>query len=175
MRWWLLLKNKLIEENNQYYIDCNNALWYTDEIHQFYSDNAKHILRDADFVIEDEEYIYIVEYKNSDFPGASNPDAFKPEEEKRTNEIAEKFYDSLHYLSLKGKSKPKRYVYICEYPNGDMVTRARLRNLIKLKLPFELQNVMNTGIKLIDEFEVLSIDEWNEHDIYKKYPFCKVE
>ena len=62
-----------------------------------------------------------------------------------------------------------------EYPNGDMVTRARLRNLIKPKLPFGLQNAMNTSIKLIDEFEVLSIDEWNKHDTYKQYPFCPVE
>ena len=95
--------------------------------------------------------------------------------EKKINNIAKKYYDSLHYLALKGKTKPKRYIYICEYPNGDMVTRARLRNLIKPKLPFELQKVMNTGINLIDEFEVLSIDEWNKHDTYKQYPFCPVE
>lgn len=165
----------LVEENNQYYIDCSNAIWATNEIHQLYFDNNMRVLKDADFVIEDEKYIFIVEYKNADFPGASNPIAFNPEEDKRTNEIALKFWDSLHYLTLKGKTKPKKYVYICEYPNGDMVTRARLRNLIKEKLPFALQNSMGTGVRLIEEFEVLSINEWNEHDTYKNYPICPVE
>jgi hypothetical protein len=63
-------------------------------------------------------------------------------------------------------------VYICEYPNGDLVTRARLRNLISEKLPFSLQKSMDTGVKLIEEFEVLSIEEWNCHDIYGEYPLC---
>ena len=57
-------------------------------MHQLYLDNNIRVLKDADFVIEDEKYIIIVEYKNADFSGASNPMAFKLEEDKRKNDIA---------------------------------------------------------------------------------------
>ena len=34
---------------------------------------------------------------------------------------------------------------------------------------------MNTGITLIDNVDVLSIEEWNMHDEYGKYPFIKIK
>ena len=33
--------------------------------------------------------------------------------------VVKKFYDSLHYLTLLRKEKPKDFVYVLEYPKGD--------------------------------------------------------
>ena len=86
------------------------------------------------------------------------------------SKVVRKFYDSLHYLSLQGKTKPKEYVYILEYPNGDSASRKMIRNRLKSKLPFALQENIGNGIKLIEKVEVLSIAEWNDHKYYGEFP-----
>ena len=53
--------------------------------------------------------------------------------------------------------------------------RKRLRDKMKTLLPFDLQEKLNTGIKLINKVDVLSIEEWNMHDEYGKYPLIKIE
>ena len=68
----------LVEENNLYELDCTAALWATDQIHEEYH-RAKTNLKDADFLIETEEQMLLVEYKNSNVPNAANPGAFDPE------------------------------------------------------------------------------------------------
>ena len=105
------------EENGVYQIDCSAAVWSTDQIYNLYH-TAGVFLKDADFVIETPEYILLVEYKNADIPGAVNPQAFKPFEEKRTIGVARKFYESLHYLAMEKKDKPVKYIYIVEYPHA---------------------------------------------------------
>lgn len=72
------------------------------------------------------------------------------------------------------KNKTVQYIYILEYPKGDIVTRKRLRNKMKQRLPFELQNNIGAGKKLIEKFEVLSIEEWNAHEEYGRYPITKI-
>ena len=64
----------------------------------------------------------MVEYKNACLASAKNPEAFHPMEDKKISIITRKFYDSLHYLRLLDKNKPVRYIYILEYPNGDVTT-----------------------------------------------------
>ncbi|MBQ3664615.1 MAG: hypothetical protein II919_00735 [Lachnospiraceae bacterium] len=59
--------------------------------------------------------------------------------------------------------------------NGDVVMRKRLRERMKTQLPFALQDNLNTGIKLIDKVDVMSINEWNADREYGKYPFIKLE
>lgn len=59
-------------------------------------------------------------------------------------------------------------------PNGDSTMRKRLRDRMKVQLPFALQDKMNTGIKLIDKVDVMSIEEWNADNTYGKYPFIKI-
>lgn len=85
-----------------------------------------------------------------------------------------KFYDSLHYLKLLGKTKPVQYVYVLEYPKGDANTRKKLRNRMKGALPFALQEKIDNGIKLIDKIEILSIAEWNADENYGIYPIYPV-
>lgn len=85
-----------------------------------------------------------------------------------------KIYDSLHYLRLLDKEKPVLYVYVLEYPNGDVTTRKRLRNRLQTELPFSLQEMVGHGKKLIDEVDVVSISEWNSNDIYGDYPISHI-
>ena len=160
------------EENGVYEIDCTKALWATDEIHDVYHATGV-MIRDADFLIEETEKMYLVEYKNANIYHAVNPGAFKPEDDRRLNGVVQKFYDSLHYIYLMGKMKPLRYVYVLEFPNGDRVIRKRLRNKMKQKLPFELQDKVGHGRKMIEGVDVVSIREWNDDKQYSKYPITK--
>ena len=130
--------------------------------------------RDVDFLIENSEHILMVEYKNAKIFGAKKKKKFDPNSDDRVNAIAEKYYDALHYLTLLGKEKPVKYVYVLEYPGGDAVTRKRLRNRIKPLLPFQPQKELNTGKKLIDSFDILSIEQWNQKHPYNKYPIQSV-
>lgn len=157
------------EENGCYKIDCSRAIWVTDKLHLQYIDTNS-VLSDVDWIMETNKKIYLVEYKNADILDAQNPRAFKPAEDVKINKVVKKFYDSLHYLTLLGKTKPKEYIYILEYPNGDSTSRRLIRNRLKSKLPFVLQENVGTGKKLIDRVEVLSIDEWNDDPGYGEFP-----
>lgn len=167
-----------IDENREYGLDCSKAVWATDQMHQIYHD-SKVQLSDADFVIGDVESIMIVEYKNASTKKAvkmshkTNP--FNPMDAGKLNSVVRKFYDSCHYLFLLGNSKPVWYIYVVETPNGDSTMRKRLRDKMKTLLPFTLQQNLNTGIKLIDKVDVVSIKEWNEDSTYGKYPFVKID
>lgn len=162
--------NKIFtEENGCYKIDCSKAIWATDSLSQQYH-NAKCPLSDVDWIMETSQKIYLVEYKNANISGAKKPDAFIPTSDKMIDKVVHKFYDSLHYLSLQGKTKPKEYVYILEYPNGDSVSRKMIRNRLKSKLPFALQENIGNGKKLIENVDVLSITEWNAHKSYGEFP-----
>ncbi|MDE7319748.1 MAG: hypothetical protein K2N46_08455 [Lachnospiraceae bacterium] len=163
------MKKIFIEENGVYSIDCTNAVWATDQMHEDYQKAGIHI-NDVDFIIENATHIFMVEYKNACIANAENSAAFHPMSDKKILTATRKFYDSLHYLSLLNKNKPVQYIYILEYPNGDATTRKRLRNRLKTELPFALQAHMGNGKKLIEQVNVLSIDEWNTDCIYGNYP-----
>lgn len=166
----------LIEEKGKYYIDCKNAQWETGNIHDLYhSCGLPDILCDADFAIETKENtILLIEYKNANIPEAiahaSATKPYDPFEQDKSNKLIRKFYDSLHYLRLSGKEKPVDYICLLEYPNGDYISRKRLRNRLKKRLPFKLQEKFNTGIKLIESVSVVNIDEWNNHTVYGQFP-----
>ncbi|MCD8129806.1 MAG: hypothetical protein LUE16_00765 [Lachnospiraceae bacterium] len=164
----------LMEENGVYCLDCTNAVWAADQMHQAYRNAGLHI-NDVDFVVESADDLFLVEYKNASIPGGANPSAFQPLDNKKVDTAAKKFFDSLHYLALLNKTKPVKYVYILEYPNGDVVTRKRLRNLLKEKLPFVLQKNIGNGKRLIESVDVVSIDEWNDNETYGRYPLIKAE
>lgn len=162
------------EENGNYKIDCSKALWATDNLHEQYH-VAGCLLSDVDWVFETDDKIILVEYKNADIVGARKPEAFRPGEDKVINKVVKKFYDSLHYLTLQGKTKSREYVYILEYPDGDSVSRKMIRNKMRKKLPFLLQKNIGKERKLIEKMAVLSIDEWNNNEEYGKFPIqpCK--
>lgn len=167
-----------VDENGDYGLNYSNAIWATDKMHQDYH-KAKVQLSDADFLLEDEEKIIILEYKNANTKKAREAGfktkSFNPMEDKKFASIVRKFYDSYHYLYLLGKDKPVEYIYVVETQNDDSTMRKRLRDRMKTQLPFALQDNMNTGIRLIDKVDVLSIEEWNEDSEYGKYPFVKIE
>lgn len=58
------MKNILLDENGDYGLEYTNAVWASDQMHQDYH-TAKVPLADADFLLEDEKFIMIVEYKNA--------------------------------------------------------------------------------------------------------------
>ena len=166
--------NVFTEENGKYKIDCSKALWATDEVHNQYH-AAKCSLSDVDWILETDERIVLVEYKNANVAEARNPEAFNPREEKVIDKVVKKFYDSMHYLTLQGKTKPKEYIYILEYPNGDSAARKMIRNRMKSKLPFLLQENVGEGRKLIEKLDVLSIGEWNANERYGEFPIMPCE
>ena len=155
----------LTEENKYYEINCENAVWASDEHHTLYQKNAN-VLKDVDWLIETTDSILIVEYKNGKV--YRHEESFNPLKDKYVDGVAKKFYDSLHYLTLLGKHKKNKYIYIVEYDNDDGVSRRLLRNRIKKKLPFKLQETVSDTIKLIESFQVFTIDEWNEN--YPDFP-----
>lgn len=171
------METLLIDENGEYGLDCTQAVWASDKMHEDYH-RAKVQLSDADFLLEEANNILIVEYKNADTKKAREAryktPAFNPMDDKKFTSTVRKFYDSLHYIHLFGKNKPVKYVYVVEAPNSDAIMRKRLRARMKTLLPFALQENINTGISLIDRVDVLSINEWNMHDEYGKYPFVKL-
>ena len=159
---------KFKEENGLYELDCTKALWATDEIRAVY-DASGAPLSDTDFVVETEDFIYLIEYKNGNIQKAiEHGQVFNPAEDKKRRDIIKNFYDSRHYLTIKGKNKPVKYIYIVEYPDASVTTRKMLRNNIVKQLPFKLQK--NQPVKLIYDFAVVSIAEWNEHEEYARFP-----
>lgn len=166
----------LKEENGVYAIDDANAVWATNNMHEVYR-VAKLEIKDIDFLLETHNNdIIAVEYKNSNISDAKKPESFNPgSDDKLVNDIYRKFYDAIPYLYLKGKQFPIEYVFIVEAPNGDQVMRMRLRNRIKSKLPFELQENMNTGRAIIKRFNVMSIEEWNKDEKYGQFPMILIK
>ena len=162
--------NIWVEENGQYALDCRKAIWSSGQLHDEYA-AIGNLLNDVDFLVEDVNYIYLIEYKNANVPGAANPGAFNPSGDKKVENVSKKFYDSLHYLNIMQKNKPKKYIYILEYPAGDSVSRRMIRNKLKQFLPFEIQRDKHS---LIESVEVLSIEEWNNDSNYKQYPLLNV-
>ncbi len=163
------------EENGVYQFDFSEAVWSTDQLHDIFQKNGAILLSDVDFVAETSEEMILLEYKNANITRAANPTAaFDPFGQKLESKIAYKYYDSLIYLTAIQKEKPVRYVYILEYPNGDVVARKRIKNEITKLLPFRLQNLPQVKHEMIHSFDVLSIDEWNKHEKYGAFPISKV-
>ncbi len=165
--------NIFTEENGVYCINCSKAVWATNGIHAAYH-NAGLRLSDVDFVIENEDILLLMEYKNANVPNAVQPTSFHPEDEDKINKVSKKYYDSLHYLALLGKNKPKCFVYVVESVYGDAVLRRRVRARLKAKLPFTLQEHLSSGTALIEAVDVLSIEEWNNDPVYGNYPIMPV-
>lgn len=159
-----------MRKTNSIKIDCTKAEWFTDELNEIYKDTTS-FLCDVDWIIETNDYILMIEYKNGTVYPSKKP--FNPTKEEKVENILRKFYDSLHYFTLVGKEKKKKYFYVLEFPNDDPVIRKFLRNEIGRKLPIKLQQNMNTGIKLIESFDIFTIAEWNE--AYPDFPITRTD
>ena len=53
------MKKIFTDENEEYGLDCSQAIWASDQLHQIYHD-AKVQLSDADFMIENSENVVIL-------------------------------------------------------------------------------------------------------------------
>ena len=100
------------DENHSCEIDFSSASWATDQLHVIFHKAKLSILHDVDFVAETTDELLLVEYKNSNLPNASNPDAFKPVEDKRLDNVARKYYESSYYLQAirRGEHKKKKFI-----------------------------------------------------------------
>ena len=133
------------DENESWQIDFSSALWATDKLNEKFSIVKGSLLSDVDFVAEAEDFVLFVESKNSNFKEAK------------------------HVCSLiSDRNKRKIYIYLLETRNGDSVFRKRVRNRIKDLLPFKLQRDAELYEKMIDDFDVLNLDEWNKY--FKQFP-----
>lgn len=128
------------DENNTCQFDFSQSLWATDRLNTIYHE-AKIELSDVDFLVETVDSLLFIEYKNAKFGKMSRPEAFKPSDDKTINKVVKKYYDSMLYVNAihKGRNKKRIYVYILEYPNGDVVNRGYVRARLASKLPFLLQ------------------------------------
>ena len=81
-----------VEENKVYQLDCSEALWATDAVHEVYRAN-KLGLKDVDFIIEQDEDIILVEYKNGKISQALvHGSNFNPNNEKIINNNSNGYY-----------------------------------------------------------------------------------
>ncbi|WP_159881806.1 hypothetical protein [Paenibacillus puerhi] len=163
------------EENNLYQFDFSNAVWATDELNQMYR-KISSILSDVDFIAETDQEIIFMEYKNADVENAANPGAFvqKLKSDEHYRSIALKYYGSILYALVSGRNKPYRYVYVLECAAAGSTERLRIRTKIRSKLPFDLQNGQEFSRRLIEDFEILSIEEWNNNPIYGRFPITAI-
>lgn len=162
------------DENHIYQFDFSAATWASDQLHDIFHSNRVGILSDVDFIAETDDSLILVEYKNAKIEEAVHPEQFQPFDQKRENKIAYKFYDSWIYLTATQRHKPIIYVYVLEFPTGDAVMRKRLRNRIAELLPFKLQTLPEIKDELIRDFYVLSIEEWNAHECFRRFPIERI-
>ena len=164
------LERTFKDENESCSFSFQSAIWATDQLNDIFHNAKLSILKDVDFVVETEENLIFIEYKNSNHIDVTNPAAFNPRENKKIIDVARKYYDSLNFIRAlgKGKNKKKIYVYIVEVPNGDKALRGHLRDLLCNQLPFLLSDQNELQENMIDLVQVLSIDEWNK--FYKDFP-----
>lgn len=156
------------DENASWQIDFSSAIWATDKLHEIFAIVKDSFLSDVDFVAEDEDYVLFVESKNANFKEAAHD--FDPLEREKIINVARKYYDSLVYVRvlLQERNKKKIYIYLLEARHGDSTLRKRVRNRLKDRLPFKLQQNDKLCEKMIDEFDVLSFDSWNKR--FKQFP-----
>lgn len=160
------------EENQVYEIDLSRADKAVGDLHEKYS-LIGNFLSDVDFIAEDNEYINLIEYKNTDIPNAV-PAKFldKISSGQIYNWIQRKFYGSLVYVLSTSHNKKINFYFILECKNADSVVLRRLRNSAKKRLPFRLQELPEIHRNLINEFDVLSINEWNQK--FPDYPVTRI-
>ena len=166
--------NKIfVEENGIYQIDLSAAANAVGDLHEKYKSIA-HILTDVDFIAETESEIFLIEYKNTDIENARDSTVFKEKIKNGTfyDSILKKYYGSAFYVLACRIEKPINFICIIESTFLDSPMRKRMLASIKKRLPYELQDIPEITAKLINDFKVLSIHEWNEQ--YSIFPLTKV-
>jgi len=148
-------------------IDLRAAIWSTDKLNAEYK-TIGNFLSDVDWIAETDNEVFLIEYKNACTKKAKNPDALseKIKTDAFYDRVVRKYYGSVFYMLACGKRKPFNLICVIEAPSLDIVMRKRAQASIKRRLPFELKENPDITIKLIKDFKVVSIDEWN-----REYPY----
>lgn len=165
------MRHTFVEENKIFKIE-------TDKADAFITLNPiyhKTILSDVDLIIIDGNTAILMEYKNSNIPNAAKPEIFDSmvKTDDHYMKIARKYYDSMLYISnINMKFNNKKYYYVLEAKNMDSVLRKIIAGKIKKKLPFNIHKELGLAQTLVDEFHVVSIEDWNK--TFKDYSFTAV-
>lgn len=162
------------DENGFCQFDFSAALRASNQLNPIFQQNTSSLLSDIDFLVETEDEIIFVEYKNANVPGCSKPEAMTPSNQKLQNKLAFKYYDSWLYIHATNCRKPITYVCVVEFYQDDSRMRLKLREAVTRLLPFRLQKLENVKHMMIQDFHVLSVDEWNCHDHFKRYPITRI-
>lgn len=167
-------KNRKIlwDENKNTRFDFTGAIdvFEPHELANLYSD----YLSDVDFVVEEEEKLICLEYKNANFPNADKPQVFyqKLVEEKFWNNMTKKFYGTMFLVWACNKNpadKPVQYVLLVENnPVMDGALKKKVIMKMKGQLPFKYRDRNEIRRAVIDEFLLIDLKEWEER--YPQYP-----
>ena len=162
------------EENHYYQIDLRNTEWSLAPQTLYRNYNLS--LADVDWICEFNGEILLIEYKNAKLPfekGYRAAENFNPSSDESVAKIVRKFFDSFFYITSYQRKRPVKYIYILEWPKGDIFSRKMLQNKIAKFLPFRFQQQEKLSPLLIEEFRVVSIDEWNT--MYADIPISRCD
>lgn len=162
----------LWDENKKAKFDFSNAVsvFEPHELANLYSE----YLSDVDFVVEEEEKLICLEYKNGNIKNAHNPKAFQDKiaGEEFWKKMAKKFYGTMFLVwacNKNQKEKEVQYVLLMESGLGwDEAAKKRLTMRMLSCLPFKYQTRSEIQRKVIDEFCLMDLKEWEEK--YPQYP-----
>ena len=169
--------NKILwDENKNVAFDFSDALdvFEPHELANLYSD----YLSDVDFVIEEEEKLICLEYKNANVKNADNPEAFKQKmtREEFWRKLVKKFYGTMFLVWACNKNpadKSVQYVLLIESnPSMDDALKKRFMMKMMRQLPFEYKLRKEIQRAVIDEFYLVDLEEWKEK--YPQYSICEV-
>lgn len=167
----------LQDENGKMQFDFSNAfdVFIPHELASMYSE----YLSDVDFVIEEKERLICLEYKNANIQNAANSEVFqrKIAGEQFWKKIAKKFYSTVFLIwacDRNQQEKPIQYILLMETnPSMDSALKKRFTAKMMNQLPFLYKNKTEIKRKVIDEFMLADLKEWNEK--YPQYPIYEVE
>lgn len=164
---------KLFEDENHTTVFDFSAAKEVFEPHTLASYHSEYI-SDVDFVLESEDELLFMEYKNGNTKVVNNPQAFvdKVKSGSLANVLIKKFYGTLLLVMITDRNpmkKPVRYICVIEAGDGiDDVMMKKLRNKVYAGLPFEYQSMQEIKVPVLDGFDLINLARWN--NVYTQYP-----
>ncbi|MCL2399372.1 MAG: hypothetical protein FWC91_06480 [Defluviitaleaceae bacterium] len=159
------------EENGKYQIDLTNALYSIGDLGIKYAKTIGGMQSDVDWIAETEDAMILIEFKSYEKEGTF-PKYEQEKGEQLYQKILKKYYGTVFFLMACGKKKPIYFIWILESPHMDSFVRKKYFQSIKKRLPFELQKLPEIKVKLIENFKIMSVKEWNEE--YSQFPLTKI-
>lgn len=167
----------LYDENKKMQFDFSDALAVF-EPHALASMHSDYI-SDVDFVIEEEQRIICLEYKNANIQNAANPGALqkKLSGEEFWKKMAKKFYGTLFLIWACNRNPAEKciqYVLLIEVnPSMDNALKKRFTAKMLKQLPFDYNGRIEIKRKIIDKFMIMDLQEWRA--AYPRYQVNNVK